>query len=73
MVLVVAAAWELDDPIFLFVEVVSRLSLGIPSTVADVNLLEEEISWKRVVGGDVRPVQATILGVAAVCLLPRLH
>ena len=52
--------------------VVLKLLLGIPSTVAYVNLLEEEIVWKGVARGGIGPVKATVLG-AAVCLPPHLQ
>ena len=64
---------QLENPISTFVEVVLRHSLCIPSTVANVNLFKEEIGWKGVVWGDIRPVQATVLGVIEVCLPPRFH
>lgn len=41
--------------------------------IADVNPFEEEMGWKGIVGADVRPVQATVLRVAVVCLSTRLH
>ena len=56
-----------------FEEVVLRLSLGIPSIAVDFNLFEEEIGWKGVVWGDIRPVKATVLWDVAICLLPHLH
>ena len=32
-------------------ELVPGLPFGVPSTVADLNLFKEEISWKGEVGG----------------------
>ena len=52
---------QLEDPISTLAEVVSRLSLGVPSTAMDLNLLEEEIGWKGQVGGNVRPLKAMVL------------
>ena len=64
---------QLEDPISIFAEVVSRLSLSVLSMAADVNLFKEDIDWKDVVWGDIRPVQAMIFGVVGVCLPPRFH
>ena len=64
---------QLKDPISTIVEVVSRLLLSIPSAAVDVNLLEEEIGWKGLTWGDIRPVQAMVPGVMAVCPPPHLH
>ena len=50
-----------------------RLLFGLPSIVADFNLLEEDISRKGVAEGDLRPVKAIVLRVAAVQLPPSLH
>ena len=50
-----------------------RLSLGVLSMAADLNLLEEEIGWKGEVGGNIRPLKATVLPVMAMCPLPHLH
>ena len=60
---------QVEDPISTFVELVSRLLLSNLS-IADVNLLEEEIGWERLVGGGIRPAKAMVLRVAAVCLPP---
>ena len=42
-------------------EVVSRLLLGVLSTVVDVNLLEEEIGWKGEAREDVKLMKAIVL------------
>ena len=39
----------------------------------DLNPFEKEISWKGQVGGNVRPVKATVLQVAALHQPPHLH
>ena len=41
--------------------------------VADLNLFKEEIGWKGEVGGDTKPVKATVLWVAAMHPPPHLH
>ena len=40
-----------EDPISTMAEAVSGLPLRVPSTVVDLNLFKEEISWKGEVGG----------------------
>ena len=39
----------------------------------DLNLFKEEISWKGEVGGNVRPLKATVLWVTVMHLPPRPH
>ena len=62
-----------EDPISTWAEVVSRLLLGVPSAVADLNLFEEKIHWKGETGGNIRLVKATVLRVAAMCPPPHFH
>ena len=47
--------------------------LSIPIVAMDVNLLEEEMGWKRVAGGNVRPVKATVLQVMTMYMLAGLY
>ena len=44
----------------------NRLAFSFLSIVLNVNLFEEEIGWKGVVGGGIRPVKSILLGVAVV-------
>ena len=71
--LVLPQLGQLEDPISTLAEAVSRFLLGILSTVVDLNLFEEEIGWKGEVGGNVRPVKATVLWVMAMHPPPRLY
>ena len=64
---------QLGNLISAFVEMVSSLSISIPIVAVDVNLLEEEIGWKGVVEGDIRPLKAMVLRVMVVCPPPHFH
>ena len=50
-----------EDPISTMAEAVSQLPLRVRSTVADLNLLKEEIGLEGGSGGKVRPLKATVL------------
>ena len=62
-----------EDPISTSAEAVSRFLLGVPSTLADLDLFDEEISWKGEVGRNVKPLKAMVLWVATMHPPPRLH
>ena len=64
---------QLEDPISALAEVFLRFTLGVLSTGVDLNLFEEEISWKGESGGNVRPVKAIVLRVIAMRPTPHLH
>ena len=49
------------------------LLLYIPNEVPDVNLFQEELAGRGEAQGEVRPLQASVLGVAVVCPPPHLH
>ena len=49
------------------------LLLGIPSTVPDIDLFQEDAAGQGEALGEVRLLQALVLGVSAVCLPPCLN
>ena len=64
---------QLKDPITATAEVVLGPVLGVPSAAVDVNLFKEQIGKQVVVGGNVTPVQATVLRVMVLCPPTHLH
>ena len=65
--------WQLEDPISAFVEVALRNLLSILSVTVDVNIFKEEMGWKGIVGGYVRPVKAMVPQVAVMCTPPHFY
>ena len=62
-----------EDPMSASAEVPLGFSLGVLSTVVDLNLFEVEIGWKGELGGNIRPVKATVLQIMAIYPLPCLN
>ena len=61
------------DPIATLTAAVLGLLLRVLSTMLDVDLFQKEVAGQGEAWGEVRPLQASILGVMAVYPPPRLH